>query len=73
MRNPFSNDDDLDVIAINLPAGLARMEDGSTREITNMLDCDGDETDDAVAALAVVVKDRDDRWLTLDLLDFDLK
>ncbi|MGV1754860.1 hypothetical protein [Agrobacterium sp. CG674] len=71
MRNPFSDDEDLDVQAVNLTAGIARMTDGTTREITNMFDCDSDDTTDPVAALSAVVKDHDDRWLAIDLLAYD--
>jgi hypothetical protein len=71
MRNPFSDDEDLDVAAVNLTAGLARMSDGSMRPITNMFDIDGDDTDDPVAAMSCVVKDHEDRWLAVDLLGFD--
>lgn len=71
MRNPFSDDEDLDVAAVNLAAGIARMTDGTTREITNMFDIDGDETNDPVAALGCVVKDREGSWFAVDLLGFD--
>lgn len=70
MRDLFSNDEELSVEAVNVERGIARMSDGSTREITNMFDADGDDTEDPVAAVACVVKDREDRWLTLDLCDF---
>lgn len=70
MRNPFSDDEDLDVAAVNLTAGIARMTDGTTREITNMFDIDGDDTSDPVAAMSCVVKDHDDSWFAVDLLGF---
>lgn len=73
MRNPFSDDEDLDVEAVNLVEGIARMTDGTTRMITNMFDVDGDDTDDPVAAASVVVKNHDESWLTVDLADFDLQ
>lgn len=60
----------LEVEALNLDQRNALMSDGSIRKITNMLDIDGDETDDAVAAMSCVVKERDDRWHTLNLCDF---
>lgn len=71
MRNPFSDDEELDVAAVNLSAGIARMSDGTTRPITNMFDLDGDETDDPVAAMGCVVKDHEDSWFAVDLLGFD--
>jgi len=72
MRNPFSDDEELSVAAVNLTAGLARMSDGSTREITNMFDLDGDETDDPIAAAGCVVKDHETSWFAVDLYGFDL-
>lgn len=72
MRNPFCDDEELSVASVNLGAGIARMSDGTAREITNMFDIDGDETDDPVAALGCVVKDHETSWFAVDLLGFDL-
>lgn len=52
-----------DVIALNLGQREAFLDDGRTCPITNMLDADGDETDDPEEA-------REDEWLALHLGDF---
>lgn len=64
----------MDVLAINLNARRAMRTDGELCEITNMLDCDGDETNDPEEALAVVVDLGEDagegRWAAVDVADF---
>jgi len=64
------------VDGVNLRARLALISDGTTRPITNMLDVDGDETDDPADAVSVVCGGPDaagrDCWWALDLADYDV-
>lgn len=53
---------------LDLAAMVVLFEDGQTLPVTNMLDADGDETEDAIAAVVVVAgPDRQGYWLTITL------
>jgi hypothetical protein len=56
--------------AINRDQRLAVTDDGQVCQITNLFDRDGDETDNAEAAVVAVVKLADEEWLTVDLTAF---
>ncbi|MTH96410.1 hypothetical protein [Roseibium sp. RKSG952] len=49
------------------------LEDGSHAPITNMFDCDGDETDDPEHAFSVVAQLPDGRWLTQEVIPDDFE
>ncbi|HEV7436873.1 MAG TPA: hypothetical protein VGO22_18720 [Pseudorhizobium sp.] len=56
--------------AINREQRLAVTDNGEICQITILFDRDGDETDDAGAAVAAVIKLSDNEWLTVDLAAF---
>ncbi|CAD7023172.1 hypothetical protein REJC140_00117 [Pseudorhizobium endolithicum] len=59
-----------DVVSVNVALRQAVTDTGKRCEITNLFDEEGDETDDASAAVAAVAKLADDRWLSVDLTAF---
>lgn len=62
--------DDVSIEAVNLYSRLALASDGRMCAITNMLDGDGDDTDEPDRALAIVVHYDEETWVSLDLSDF---
>ena len=58
------------VEAINRTRGIVLMASGSIVPVTNWLDDDGDETDDAMAAAFAIVQGPDGKWHALDLSDY---
>lgn len=57
----------MEIIGINRTKGTALLDDGETELDLEMLDADGEETDDGELAVAAVVCFGDDLWVTLDL------
>lgn len=57
--------------AVNVRGRLALTADGVECEITNLLDIDGDETDDADAAESAVAALPDGRWAWIKLSEFE--
>jgi hypothetical protein len=58
------------IIAIHRGRKVAVAEDGSECPFTDMLDCLGEETDDAAEAVAAIVLLPDGRWAAIDLRAF---
>lgn len=55
-------------VVLDLTAMVVMVEDGQTIPVTNMLDADGDETDDPMEAVVVVAgPDSTGHWLTITL------
>lgn len=59
-----------DVRAVNLDLRKVMLDDGELANITNLLDADGDETDDPELAEAAVFQYPSGRWGSLDLSQF---
>lgn len=57
-------------IAVNRVDKLVFYDDNVVRPFVNMLDGDGDETDDPMQALAVVVMINENCWQCIDLRNF---
>jgi len=62
---------ELSVFAVNLSQRLALMTDNSVREITNMFDAAGEDTEDPAAAVSCVVKNAEDSWFAVRLPEFE--
>lgn len=64
----------LEVQAVNLPGRMALLTDGQQLHITNLIDDDGDDTDDeADAVCAVAGPDSLGQWWSIDLRQFSLR
>lgn len=61
------------IVAINLCDRKAVTNSGQECEITTLIDEDGDETDDPAEAVGIVVKVRDDAWVTEWVANFSRK
>lgn len=61
-----------DVEAVNVGRRIALLTDGRTVPITNLLDGDGDETDDPAEAVAFVAG-ADDQWFAAQLADYETR
>lgn len=59
------------VTAINRAQRIAITDTGLACAVSVWIDGDGDETNDAAAAVVAVVPLPDGRWETVDLRDFD--
>lgn len=57
----------MEIIGINRAKGTALLDDGETELDLEMMDADGEATDDGELAVAAVVCFGDDLWVTLDL------
>lgn len=57
----------MEIIGVNRANGTALLDDGETSLPMQMIDADGDETEDGELAVAAVVCFGDDLYLTLDL------
>lgn len=62
--------DKLFVVAIRRPTREALLSDNTIVPVTNLLDIDGDETDDIHAAVAFVAGSDGVGWFSGDLDDF---
>lgn len=60
-----------DIAAVNRSHMIAITDDGVICEITNMFDCDGEETDDFNSAVVGVVRVGDDEWFTVVFEDYE--
>lgn len=58
------------VVAVNVGRREAVLDDDTVIPITNLLDDEGEETDDPEEAVAAVACEAEDRWHTIDLRDF---
>lgn len=61
-----------EVVAVNLGKRIALLDDGSVIPITDMLDADGDITDDPEDAVTAVAG-ADAEWLAFSLCDFEYR
>lgn len=61
----------LHIVAINVKARAALASDDRECTITNLVDSDGDETEDTDAAVAAVVRYADDKWFTIVLAEYE--
>ena len=62
---------DIHIVAVNVAARIALASDGRECPVTNLLDSDGDETEDTEAAVTAVVHYADDKWFTILLSEYD--
>ena len=60
----------LDITAINVRDRKALASDDTLCTITQLLDLDGDETEDEETSLVAVIRYNDDNWFTVKLSDF---
>lgn len=57
----------VELVSLNTSRKLAMFDDGSSRPFSVMLDIDGDETENVVDAIVVVVQTPNGRWMTIDM------
>lgn len=57
--------------ALNLAARLAVWEDGTTTDITNLIDSNGDDTDSPDLTVVIVCKTPDDSFLVLSISHYE--
>ena len=60
-----------EIIAINRIDLSALTDDGSVCPITNLLDADGDQTDDVSEAVVAIVRVAIDEWHVVILSDYE--
>ena len=62
----------MDVIAVNLSDGRVLLSDGQTVPIDQMMDDEGDDTDDPHAAVCVIAgPDRAGQWWSIALSEYE--
>lgn len=59
------------IVAVNLTGRIALANDDTICDITNLLDADGDETDNPDEAIAAVACYDDETWFSIRLDDFE--
>lgn len=60
-----------DIERINRATLVAITDDGRVGEITNLFDCDGEDTDDIEDAVTAVIRLADDEWYAVALDDYE--